>query len=85
MPLNKTEDPGKTSDSLYYLHLACATNVGKEIRFKMDSGLPVCECVCGWGVCVRGERLGGVIGNGEAEDLGSIQNILPLLSEHCCL
>lgn len=82
MPLNKTEDTGKTSDSLYYLHLACATNIGKEIRFKMDSGLAVCECVCGWGA---GGRLGGVIGNWEAEDLGSIQNILPLLSEHCCL
>lgn len=48
----------------------------------MDPGLPVCVSVCGGGV---GERLGGVIGNGEAEDLGSIQNILPLLSEHCCL
>lgn len=63
MPLNKTEDPGKISDSLYYLHLACATNVEKEIWFKMDSGLPVCEWVCVWG---RGWGLGGVIGDGEA-------------------
>lgn len=47
----------------------------------MDSGLPVCVWAGGggWG------RLGGVIGDREAEDLGSIQNILPLLSEHCCL
>lgn len=51
-----------------------------DLRWILDC---LCVSVCVGGVVVG--RLGGVIGNGEAEDLGSIQNILPLLSEHCCL